>query len=171
MVKRFNSGQGLLFGEGSMTVDDARELILDGRDGKDGVRCPCCRRLCKVYSRRLHPSMAKGLVRLVRRWEVKQDWVHFRELGQDGFGDFPKLVFWGLMEPKPSDDKASKSKTKKYSGYWRPTKAGLEVAKGKRTFPKYVLMYHGEPLGYRGDALNIRDAFQSEGFHYDELWQ
>lgn len=141
-----------------MAQDKLRELVDEGHE------CPCCTQFAKVYQRKIHASMAAGLVKLYRRsaeqftfWGIAEFLAH-RELA-----DFAKLAYWGLVE-----EEAVSREDGGRAGCWRVTDKGQRFVLGHQTVPKYARIYNGRCLGWRGDPVTIRDAL-GDKFNYDEL--
>lgn len=155
----------LLHEQTDRTLADARAHVIQHRD--EGVACPCCGQLAKLYRRRLHKAMARALCWLVVEHERAGDWVYT----PDGPSwvtqsrELPKLRMWGLIEQKPNDDK----RYKRCNGYWRPTSRGRRFVLDFTTEPTHVLVYDGVVEGFSSDQQTIVQALSGIGFSYSEL--
>lgn len=152
-----------------MTLDEAIEFVREGAKTADGVSCPCCGQLAKVYRRRLNSTMAAGLIWLARSTLRGEGWTSPtrsapRYLATSG-GEIAKLAHWGLIEERPND----KPERKRTSGYWRTTIAGLRFANGKTTEPTHVYLYDGNVRGFSEKRATIYEALGSR-FSYQDLW-
>jgi hypothetical protein len=129
------------------------------REAKDGVRCPCCQRLVKVYRRKLHREMATFIIHLVRRYQVTGGWTHVRELDAPGTRksstDGAYLVHWGLLE---------RDRHRRY----RPTADGIEFAMDRLHVSRWVDLRNNEPQDFSEDTVSIVEVLGSP-FDYEEL--
>lgn len=136
---------------------------------KGGVTCDECGSYCKVYDRRIHYSMARWLISLVRRYEKEPRWYSTRESWSlainGGTGDIGKLAYWELTEHCENTD--SKKRT---SGLWRPARQGFAFVHNKIRLPKYARTYKDTLLCLHGMEVSIRDCLGKK-FDYGELMQ
>lgn len=152
------------------TLQEAVDEVLAGRE--KGIECPCCGQLAKVYRRKLNSAMAYVLVVLMRRavTHPQEKWVHVPSLlnGHGSAargGDWAKLWWWGLLQPRPGRRRDGSRRT----GYWRLTTDGVDFASERIEVPRYVYIYNGEALDRDDDSwIDIHDAL-GERFNYDEL--
>lgn len=133
----------------------------------EGITCPCCGQLCKLYRRSLNSGMTRSLIWLVRYQEWSgEEWIDVpkhapryvlasREMG--------KLVHWGLAEDKPNDDDRQRT-----SGMWRPTKKGIAWVYMEVTVPSHVLLYNNQLYGFSGQPVNVQEAL-GQRFDYETL--
>jgi len=153
----------LPIGNGAVTLDEARRVVEAG--AVDGIECPCCGRLAKVYRRKLHREMAIFLCLLVRRAGPERAWVHVRDVlkgtrtAQKASTDGAYLVHWSLIEAKPGEHSA---------GMYRPTAMGASFVEGGLKVSSHVHLFNNEPVGFSETLVSIRDALGSK-FDYDEL--
>lgn len=122
---------------------------LDTHRGQ-GVRCPACDQLAKVYRRKVTSTAAHALVML---WlNSAHDFAHLPTVRGANDGEAAKLAYWGLIEEertlRPDGGR---------SGWWRVTDAGEAFLRGQ-TVAKYALVYDGDVLGYEGPDVSIHDA-------------
>lgn len=152
--------------------DDKPDRLLEARADvlarrAEGVTCPCCGLYVRSYRRKLHATMAAGLVRLVRCWQANgRDWVDTTRganLPRVWLGDFGKLAYWALIEAAPNDDPA-----KRTSGIWRPTPRGVEFAHNRLAVASHVEVFNGQVLAYADDRVTVVDCLGTS-FNYADL--
>jgi len=150
------------------SLEDAKCYVEARRD--EGVPCPCCTQYCKVYPRSLNAPMVRFLIWLVKEFEarnVPRTWINVNDgpliQHRKGGGDFAKMAHWGLIEQMANDDD-----TKRTSGYWRPTQAGVDFVHMRTTVPQKVLLYLNEPVGFSPEVTDVVTALGT-GFDYREL--
>lgn len=169
--------------------DDATATLAQAKDflrvrAKKGAYCPCCKQYVKVYKRVLGSQMARWLIWLVRTWTQQQagirspisgrlfrleenhPWIDVKQSPVRG-GDYAKLVHWNLVEHKANTGDASK----RDSGLWRPTHAGIRFVHNQLLVPSHVLLYDNKLLNWKDDSItqiNIIDALGKK-FDYSEL--
>lgn len=134
----------------------------------EGVKCPCCGQLCKLYKRKLNHAMAKGLIWLVGATTPRGPFVHISTApmiqGRPGGGDFGKLAYFDLVEDKPNDDDPSK----RCSGFWRPSELGVLFVGMRAAVPAYVWAFNQVVYGAAEQRISILDALGTH-FDYEEL--
>jgi hypothetical protein len=163
------AGQQLLFPGREDTLARAQKRVKDGMKQPEGIECPCCGQLCKVYKRKLTSAMAAWLIWLVRIYQRDGRWVHVTEHRRGstgGGGDYAKLVYWGLIEQMSQQGEPEK----RSSGYWRPTDRGIDFVHARVHLRSHVLVFDGDVRGFEGELLGIREAL-GKRFRYDELMQ
>ena len=142
------------------TVESAKHWLRDKAERSGGI-CPVCNRFTKVYRRQITSSMARFLIEFWKEWQ-DFDYHHVAK-NYRRCGDYAKLHYWGLMEPR-----GDRPDAKKTSGYWRITPDGLDFIRGDFIVPRFARVYDGHVLGYDGQDFTISDAL-GEGFNYEEL--
>jgi len=132
---------------------------------RDGVKCPCCTQLAKIYRRTITSQMALWLMWLVRETaEAPDGWVDIKTNIDLRGGDYAKLRYWGLLEHQTNDDPAKRS-----SGLWRPTPVAVAFVQDRVRLHKHVLIFDDQFLSFDGDAMiGIREALGKK-FNYEEL--
>lgn len=145
------------------SVPEAREFVIIGRE--QGVRCPVCGQMCKVYCRRLNHICGKGLI-----WLCGE----YRKMGSVGYvhmptkapktivskgGEFARLKYWGLAIEKVNDETG-----KRCSGLWAPTQRGFDFIENRLELPSHVFLYLGKAIGFSTTQISIREAL---GHHFD----
>lgn len=156
------------------SLEEARTWLRNRID--KGAKCPCCTQLAKIYRRKLSSSMAYVLMIMVREYRLNGGaWMHVPSmLNRKGLkphvaasvrGDWAKLVYWGLIEeePKPDDDT-----TRRTSGSWRPTGAGIAFCNNAQTVPRYAYVFDGRALRMSEELTDIKQAL-GDRFDYEEL--
>lgn len=129
----------------------------------EGVTCPCCGQLAKMYKRKINSTMARAAITMFRAGP-SAGFMHVPSLPGD-MHEVSQLVWWGLIEEKPGrrDDEGR-------HGWWRLTKEGVEFVLGQRKVVKYMLVYDHNVIGSEGDLVDIKDALGSK-FNYHELME
>ena len=141
----------------------------------DGVVCPTCNPFAKRYRRKFTSSMARALIWLSRQHgrlgmmdgiAGEHSWIDVpkrapRWLVQTN--QLPTVRWWGMIERRPTTDDG-----KKHSGLWRVTPQGVRFVMALGTVPSTVVTYNGEPVGFEGDEITIREALGTK-FDYAEL--
>jgi len=140
-------------------LGEARAYLRRGVE--DGVRCPCCTQLVKVYRRKLNSGMAVSLIRMYRA--AGTDWVHLPTQVGARSREEGKLRYWGLVEEKNAvrDDGG-------HAGWWRLTDAGRSFVLGESRVPRYARVFDGVCRGLRGELVSISDCL-GDKFDYAEL--
>lgn len=130
------------------------------------VVCPCCDGLAQRYKRSIGSTMARLLI--ATYWAARRDepWVHVQSKTDAKGGDYAKLRYWGLVEPRGDqrDDGGS-------SGYWRITDLGVAWVERRVRVFKYIYLYQGIYRGYDPDPRAVISIEQALGkrFRYDVL--
>lgn len=137
------------------TVEHARIYVHANRS--EGVTCPVCDRLAKVYSRKIDRQMARGLLAQYRA--VGQAMTDTRDIwpkSGSGGPTTPLLRHWGILEEGDEDR------------HWRVTDLGVQWIHGYALVPSHALLYNNGCLGLDGDPFTFRQALR-EPFDLDEL--
>lgn len=153
-----------------LTLTQAREFVMKGRLDAEGVGCPCCGQLAKVYTRKINSTMARWLIALCWLYKFKKRWYGVREPWSlkinGGTGDVAKLAYWGLIEHRPKDPEDT---TRRTSGFWKPTQRAFEFVRGDITVEGAALVYNSELLGWAElPEVNIKDCLGTK-FDHGEL--
>lgn len=150
------------------TLTQAQAFVQAKRE--EGVYCPCCGQLCKVYKRTIYAGMAHFLIWLVLEYESRMReglqgslWIDILDGPPQRGGDFAKMAHWGLIEQMANDDE-----TKRTSRFWRPTQHGVDFVHARITIPKQVHLYNNDVVGFSSERFDIRDALGKK-FNYQEL--
>lgn len=140
---------------------------------RDGVTCPCCGQLCKVYKRKLNSTMALALVLIYQYFKTHKhaDWLHVaaflvkvkRDSSIAG-GDVVKLRYWGLLERAAGERPDGSDRI----GRYKITDLGKQFVEGRVAVPQYVYLYNQLLLRLSEEMTTIKDAL-GQRFNYDEL--
>lgn len=160
------------------TVAEVRDIVETEKFSKYGVICPCCDQLAGVYKRSITVSWIRFLVKMHKMFvaDPKREWVKVAskknggELQTTG-GDYAKLRFFGLIEPKSAirDDGSNRS------GYWRPTHALTLFLGMSLKIPQYVFLFNNQqvadPLGANNPKMDLIEFVRAakEKFDYQEI--
>ena len=149
------------------TIEDAKEKFMLRIE--DGAECPCCGQYAKLYKRPFGSAMARALVWLVREYERNDRWYNIHEFpliqGRRGGGDFAKLVHWGLIQERETEDDDT---ARRASGFWRPTGSGIQFAHRRLLVPKRVHLYNNQIRGWDSEYIDVSEALGKK-FDYAEL--
>jgi len=145
-------------------LEEAREYV--NKNKENGSLCPCCAQLCRVYYRKFNRNMAKFLISLAKKSTETKKWVHYKEC--DFFSrDYAAITYWGLAVVRKSD-----GETKKSSGYWLPTRKGVDFIEDKIKIPSHAIIFNGKVDWSRGGfsnrELTIKEAL-GEWYSHEEL--
>lgn len=130
----------------------------------DGVDCPACGQLVKIYHRKISSGAARGLITMHRIYGT--EWAHIpstTDLSRLG-GEFARLALWGLVEEekvrRPDGGRA---------GFWRITPKGEAFLKNAITVPKYAHVFDSRVLAMdASEVVSIVDALGTK-FSYSDL--
>lgn len=150
------------------SIAQGKELLK--KHWEQGIICPCCRQLVKLYKRKLTSSMAYALILIYRHHQNEGSYGaffhvenHLKMLAIPSSirGDFPKLRYWELIEQQKINDAI-------VPAYYRITPKGIQFVKNLVSVPKISLLYNDGFYGYEGPNVNIYDALDDK-FNYMEL--
>jgi len=150
------------------TIQEAKDYLK--RNYEEGVNCPCCDQLVKLYRRKFNKIMARGLISLVRAYgqsggkpvhvhDIPLDDRDVRSMG----GSFALLRHWSLIKPEQAE-----SAYKRLSGLWRPTQAGIDFVHRKTEVPEYLNMYNNKVISISTSQIGIVKALGTE-FDYKQM--
>lgn len=130
---------------------------------EEGVSCPCCNQMVKLYKYKLSYGLAKMVLDVYRLHQQGREWVHIQSELKPKNGDYAKLRHWDLLEARgdKSDDGNS-------TAYWRLTEFGRLFARCERAVPSHALLFDSRKFGTAGEYITIRQALGNK-FNYDEL--
>ncbi len=145
------------------TLGEARQLVR--RYLNEGLRCPCCEQMAKVYRRKINSSMAGDLIAMYRAFGT--EWGYLPDLRKraslKGNREESKLRYWGLVE-----ERNERREDGGHAGWWRVTAKGEQFIRRQAKLPKYAHIYDGNRVAYSGPDTGIVEALGSP-FRYDEL--
>jgi hypothetical protein len=140
---------------------------------RDGVNCPCCGQLAKLYRRPINATMALGLVLIYQHFKKNPShtWLHVAaylvKVKRDSTiagGDVVKLRHWGLLE-RAKGERADGSDR---IGRYRITEIGKQFVEGRIAVPKYVYLFNQRLFRLSEEMTTIREALDDK-FNYNEL--
>ena len=129
--------------------------------------CECCGGNIRVYRRKLNSGMARVLCWLVAN--RMGEWTHIAKIPPeiDRGHEIGRLSYWDLVERQENNDT-----TKRSSGVWRATNAGISFVLHDTEVPSHA--FCSVPghiiLGFEDDLITIHDALKDR-FDYNELMQ
>jgi hypothetical protein len=143
------------------TVKEVKEYLRE--NSNEGVKCPCCDQLVKVYKRKLNSGMSFVLIQLYKN----RGYINVKDfLRKNSFKnnhDWTLLKYWGLIEEHYNDDESKKS-----SGVWKITNKGIDFVLNRITVSKHVLIYNKRYLGSTDEQTTIKECL-GENFDFNEL--
>jgi len=148
-----------------MTVAEAREMLSQGAE--DGVHCPCCSQLVRLYKRALHAEMVLFLYKLAREYKKDPRPYTTRELIPSltkSASDGTYLTRWGIIKKIT----AGKNSTGGMAGGYVPTQKGLAFLRDRIKVPSHVFMQCGKTMGFSERQISVREALGSR-FDYEKL--
>ena len=122
---------------------EARAKMEEFLSAPNGVYCPCCRRVNKIYRRGMTWEAGAWLCLLVKRYLSDDRWHRVSDFYNLRGGDYAKLRFWDLAVMKEGS-----SYDKKVAGLWKPTEKGIRFARGDIKLPYKALVYLDECVGF-----------------------
>jgi len=144
------------------TLAVAKQTLKD--NWEDGVECPCCKQLVKLYRRRITSQAAIALIKLRKS---QFEWVHWRDFVDAGStGDFARLRYYKLVEKKELGEDEDKSG----SGFWRITPQGKDFVNEKYKLSEYIHIYNDRVYKYSGKLVYISECLSNK-FNYKELME
>ena len=129
---------------------------------EEGSDCPCCGQLVKLYKIKFNSNMAIFLISLVNTYLKERKPVHFKDC-VFGSRNYPYIAKWNLAYTEKSEDTA-----KRTSGFWIPTKKGVDFVLNKVKVSEYKNIFNNKVLGSSLNEINIKDALGTK-FNYEEL--
>lgn len=136
---------------------------------KEGVQCPCCDQLAKVYRRRITPAMVGVMIELGRRHKAGARWV---KIGRGGIqtpgGDYGWLVWWNMIECLPGEREDGSNRV----GMWKLTDTGYAFLRDNLRVRRYVYVYAGkqipDPPGADMSTVDIAQVLRRP-FNFNEI--
>lgn len=148
------------------TLEEAKQVLRD--NWEEGIDCPCCHRLVKLYRRPLSSGASRSLIILYNiNKQNNGGWVHIqnefakRKLNVNGM-DYGILKWWDFIEPMPNEN----DPTKKANGYWKITQKGIDFVLGRTDAPSHKMIYDNK-LKYESDKkITIRESLGNKFDYY-----
>jgi len=110
----------------------------------------------EFYGRIITKRMVAALARLKRFHDrhPEVEWAERGDYGRPNDGDWARLRFWGLIEPRPSEG------TITWRGWWRLTGLGHQWLRGREFVPRQVAVVDGVCVGYVNalDRISVHDV-------------
>lgn len=142
---------------------------------EDGAPCPCCNQFVKLYKRPMNGSMAYALILINKYFKNNSDWLHVpsylleqnlpAKVGAAIRGDWAKLKFWGMIEPKEEIRPDGSDR----AGLYRITETGRKFVQNELAVPKYQLLYNQVVVRPpEGPMVKIQDVL-GDKFDYTAL--
>jgi hypothetical protein len=153
------------------TVKEAKDYLRVEANGK-GETCPCCTQFVKVYKRPLNSSMCKALILIYKHSVNGADFIHVEKMLKEESceasvrGDFPKLRFWGFLEPmeEAREDESCRN------GMYKITENGRLFVEEMIIAPTYVKVFNNRYMGSSKEMTTISKAIKNK-FDYKQLMQ
>ena len=132
-----------------------------------GAICPCCNQFTKIYRRKISCNSAYGLIILSQKvsgeFHLEQKLCEL-DLLKIIRSDFPKLRYWGLIQPLEGKREDGSNR----NGYYIITEQGRMFAQNKISLPKYMHIYNNVALKNSGEFVKITDCL-GDKFNYEEI--
>jgi hypothetical protein len=153
------------------SLDAARNWVMEER-WRDGVTCPCCDQLAKVYRRPLNYGMAHCLFLMYdyfnqpgheRCWLHLPSYLNGRGVVARG-GDPTKTRYWGLIVGSGDVREDDSPRV----GHWRITEKGVAFVEQRITVPSHALVYNDQCLGFSEEQVLISKCL-GKRFDYAKL--
>jgi len=150
-----------------LSLAEARTVVNELMD--QGVVCPCCLRLAKRYTRKMHHTMA-AFATYVYRVHGSRRWFNMEKMTRRFLmkypkaarpGDAAKLRFWGILERAPKENRAA-------PGTYMLTHKGERFALGDLLVPSYYVTYKDTVEEISDTTVDIHGALKTK-FDYNEL--
>jgi hypothetical protein len=150
------------------TIAQGRAEILAGRE--NGIACPCCGRLQKIYKRPIHATMARALIEIYRQGGLER-WVDVKKINRalgyletvSATADFAKFAHWDFLIEKPNDDS-----TRRSSGLWMLNQRGGKFVRREIRVSAHAHIFLNELVGWDDKTTDIVESL-GKRFDYLEL--
>lgn len=152
----------------SSTVEQAKEHLRGKLE--EGATCPCCHQHVQMYRRPITSSMAYALVLFYLADKPADGYIHVEEYlkrqkcAASIRGDFSKLRFWKLVEPKDG----AKADGNPSNGFYRITDKGKLFVENKIEVPRHVFLYNNKAYSFSEEVIGIQKTLRDR-FSYDKL--
>ena len=152
----------IVFREPDQSLRDAKRMVKER--ALEGITCPCCNQLAKIYVRQINDKNVRFLMNLVRLGRYEEGgWVHFKRCMVGNSRDYGFLANFGLAETAVNFDT-----TKKASGYWRTTEDGILFVNDELCIPKKIKVYDNHVLWRSKILVDVHHCLGKK-FDYEEL--
>jgi hypothetical protein len=140
------------------------QLMPGGKFSTNAEKCPCCNRQAKIYKRKVHAQMARGLIRFYTAGGAR-DFMHAPTVVPNYQNtDFARLTHWGLVE-----EQQGRQDDGNRPGYYRITDQGVAFIRHRAMIDKYLFIYADRVWGREG-KIGIRACLGTK-FNYDDLME
>jgi hypothetical protein len=149
----------------SWTIATGKKYLLE--NAARGTSCPCCERPYKIYRRTINGPMALFLIDFYKLFGALPPKVFSKipkEIKPAG-GDYAKLRFWDLIEPKPGKRKDGSTRT----GQWAMTDAGRQFVRRERSVWVGAFELDSQFLQFDQSEYVTIDQCLDKDFNYMEL--
>ncbi len=144
------------------TIDEAKDYL--SKNWEQGVECPCCKQMVKLYQRKLTTTMALGLIDLYKQTGGNTDRaVHIKKISIVNGGEFAQMKRWDLI-----DDETNDQDNKRTSGLWHITPIGIDFVLGRSQTFAYMYTYNGKTIRHSTELIDIKHAL-GDKFNYREM--
>ena len=162
-------------GEPITTIEEGKRFLTER--WREGVCCPLCTQMVKLYRRKLSSQMARALLLIYRHFaadaRLARDpnyWLDVNDFllqcgVNSGEANVALLRHWNLLERKPERQGDGNR-----AGLYRMTELGCRFARGAVAVPKDVFLFNDrlyEPVE-AVERITIKEALGSK-FNYEEL--
>jgi hypothetical protein len=150
----------------SWTIAEGKKFL--DHNAAKGTLCPCCERPYKIYRRTVNGDMAVFLIRFYKLFGALPPGVYSKipkEIKPNG-GDYAKLRFWGLIEPKPN---ARRKDGSTRSGQWAMTDLGRRFVRREVSIWVGAYELDGNFLAFDQSSYVVIDQCLEKDFNYNEL--
>lgn len=153
--------------ENEKTLNEAKQFLRENIN--NGVDCPCCGQMVKLYKRKLTSTMVFCLIQFKKHMDRNGNEFHRyisildqMKLTPSQRSDWQKLVYFKLIEPETTE------RGNVRSGFYRMTQIGIDFVNHKTRVPEFVNVYDGKVFGFSENKINISKALDQK-FNYLEL--
>lgn len=112
------------------------------------ARLPLGRIALRIYGHTIDKASVSALGRL-RKFHKRHgsdEWAHLNDFAGPRHGNWARLRWWGLIEPRPMDEDET---DKDVRGWWRLTGLGFAWLRGDVTVPRTALIFDGAWIGWK----------------------
>lgn len=137
------------------------QLMPDGKFSTNAEPCPCCNRKAKIYKRKVHAQMARGLIRFYKAGGGAS-FLHAPTVVPNYQNtDFARLTHWGLVE-----EQDERQEDGNRPGYYRVTELGEDFIFRRTFIDKYLFIYADRVWGREG-KVGIGACLGTKFNYYD----
>lgn len=132
------------------------------------VRLPLARLALRIYGHQIRKAEVYALARLRRFHDGhgQDGFAHLRDFNGPRHGNWARLRWWGLIEPKPEVEGQN---AKDVRGWWRLTGRGFAFLRGDEKVPRTALIFDGSWIGWRDTADQVGPLDVDAEFSLDRV--